>query len=135
MKMEKFEEIKALLDTAKRLRGIVPNYREAIKDSRCDKHDLKFSLGSDFSVFAVKVGLSCYTGYYGSSSCSSMTSVGGVHAQEFLVGALNRHMETILNTMAELAEQKAQKFKAEAAKELQEANSVLDSLAQSGESA
>jgi len=100
---EKLDEVRNLLDTAKRLEGIVPKYREAISDSRCDKHNLTFAAGSDMSVFLVQVGLTCYTGYYGNSGCSTMTSVDKGLAQKYLVGALNLRLESILKDMAMLA--------------------------------
>jgi hypothetical protein len=128
VKTERFDEIKKLLDAAKRLDSIVPSYNECLKDSRCDKHDLKFSAGSDMSVFMVQVGLTCYTGYYGSSSCGTLTSVDKALAQEFLVGALNKRMNSILADMADLARIKAAKMKAEAQKEIDAAVAVMNEL-------
>ena len=130
MKAEKLDEVRALLDNAKRLEGIVPKYREAIKNSSCDKHQLAFSAGSDMSVFCVQVGLTCYTGYYGNSSCSRMTTVENPTAQKYLVAALNKHMEMILNTMASLVRADAAKLKAEAQREIDAAAQLLKEIDQ-----
>jgi len=129
MKLEKVDQIKELLDTAKRLRNIVPQYREAIKDSRCDKHNLTFNYGSDsFSAFRATVGLECYLGYYGSSSCSTYGSVDSKRVQPLLIRYLNNHMEQAFNEMADMAESDAAKIKAEAQKEIDAAISMLESI-------
>lgn len=129
LKLEKMDEIRTLLDVSKRLRSIVPKYREAIADSRCDKHGLTFNAGSDsFSAFKCTIGLECYTGYYGSSSCGTMGSVDSKYAQKFLIKYLNKHMQEVFDEMADYAESSAAELKAEAQKEIDSAIHVLESI-------
>jgi len=128
MKLEKLDEVRSLLNVAKRLRDIIPQYKKTISDPQCDKHDLKFAGGSDFKAFTCKIGLECYTGYYGNSSCGTMGSIPESYAQKLLIAALNKNMQLILDDMAQAAEDEARKLKQEAEKEIAEANAVLASL-------
>lgn len=128
MKLEKLEQVRSLLRSAKTLKTIEASYLEKIKDSSCDKHNFKFGGDDRFSVFQVNVFLDVHTGYYGNSSCSSMGSVDKEHARRFLNASLNKHRTLILQTMAEFAEQEAATLKDEAVKEIASAQTMLDSI-------
>lgn len=128
MKTETIDEIKGLLDAAKRLRNILPDYTKCIADPNCDKHDLSFTMGKDSTIFQATANLSGYRGYYGNSSCSPLASIQQPIAQKYLVRALNKNMELILNTMAELVEADAAKLKEAAQKELDTLNEMVSTL-------
>lgn len=122
------ETIRAYKQAANTLKTLRPKYIEEIKDSRCDKYDMKFGGDDRFSVFKCTVFLDCHTGYYGNSSCSTKGSVDSKLAGELLNAALNKHMELILNTMAEIAEKHATKLTGKAEEEIAQLQSLIDSV-------
>ena len=126
----KIDEIRSLKNTANKLRGIIPTYAEKIKDSSCDKHALQFGGDDRFSVFKATVFLDCHTGYYGNSSCSSLTRIDNEIAQSLLNKALNRHMDLILKTMAEFAEKAAANLIEGAEKEIAAMQELINSAKQ-----
>jgi hypothetical protein len=129
MKLENLDRAKFLLDTAKRLRSIRPTYDECRAKPTCDKHDLKFNHSDKrFSIFSVEISLEGYTGYYGNSSCSTLTSIDSKEAQRLLLIVLNRRMDQILTEMATEAEKNAEAIKDEAQKELNAAQELITSM-------
>lgn len=126
----KIDEIRSLKTTSTTLRNLRPRYIEKIKDSSCDKYDLKFGGDDRFAVFKTTVFLDCHLGYYGNSSCSSMGSVDNTTATRLLNKALNKHMVIILEAMADFADSEALALTAEAEKELANMQALIDSAKQ-----
>lgn len=128
MNTETIESIRTFKRTASTLRNLRPTYLEKIKDSSCDKHDMKFGGDDRFSVFKCTVFLDCHTGYYGNSSCSSLAGVDSAMASKLLNSALNKHMDLILNTMAEIADKHATTLAGKAEEELAALQALINSV-------
>lgn len=128
MKLEQMEKIKRLLNNADAVGNLRGKYLEKTASSSCDKYGMKFGGDSRFAVFSCKVFLDCHTGYYGSSSCSSLANVDNEFAEKYLNAALNEHMELILKTMAKHARFDAASMKERAEQEIQAARDVLESI-------
>jgi hypothetical protein len=124
--MKNIEKIKTLRRASHLLATLRPKYLEKIKDSSCDKHDMKFGGDDRFSVFKCTVFLDCHTGYYGNSSCSSMGGVDNVIAQELLNRALNKMMPQVLEEMAKQADLAAQKLTIDAQAEIDSLQAEID---------
>jgi hypothetical protein len=124
----KIDEIRTLKNAGQTLATLRPSYLKEIQDSSCDKHDMKFGGDSRFSVFQCTIFLDCHTGYYGNSSGYTKGSVDSKLATTLLNYALNKHMDLILNTMAEAAMNKAAGLTAEAEKEIQTMQALIDSV-------
>ena len=132
MKLESIEEVKRLMDVARRLRNIVPSYEQAIKAPKCDKHDLRFGGDKRFSCFTVKeVSLTSYLGYYGDSGCGTHGSIYGNLTAQFNY-AINKYRNQILEAMAECAENEARKLRATAEAEIAKLNELIASLDAAG---
>lgn len=126
--MKKLQDIKKLLDAAK-IATLPDRYFKTISGkSSIDKHALKFGGGDRFSVFRTTVLLTCYTGYYGSSSCSTFSHMDNDLAREALDHYLNKNMKAVLAGMGEYLEAKARTLVEEAEKELAQEQAILDSL-------
>ncbi len=117
--MKSIERIKLLSSTAKTLETLEENYKKAISNESCDKYELKFGGDDRFSVFSCKVSLTCYTGYYGSSGCSTFANVAPEIANRILNKVLNRRMSEILEDMAKEARLEAKDLYDAAKKELE----------------
>jgi hypothetical protein len=128
--IDSIRAFKRASDTLKNLRA---KYLEAIKKEHCDKYAMKFGGDDRFSVFKCTVFLDCHTGYYGNSSCSSLGSVDSALAPKLLNAALNKHMNLILSTMAEIAEEQASKLTEKAEAEIAELQALIDSAKSQGE--
>ena len=128
MKLEQMEKIKRLLTNADAVGNLRGKYLEKTSATSCDKHGMKFGGDSRFSVFSCKVFLDCHTGYYGSSSCSTLATVDHEFAEKYLNAALNEHMDLILKTMAKHARFDAANMKEQAEQEIRAAKDVLDSI-------
>ncbi len=127
--MQKLKEIKELLSAAK-IRTLPDDYFKKISEnSSIDKHDLKFG-GSNFSVFSTTTMLTCYTGYYGNSSCSTFRNIDSKLAGEALNHYLNKNMRTVLAGMADYLDAKAAKLVVAAEKELADQQALLNSIKQ-----
>jgi len=125
----KLDKIKSLLKDSETLSTLTSKFHEAISKSNCDKHGLAFNADSRHSILCANVSLTGWTGYYGSSSCSTF-----VHLQsekdchEFFVKALNKNMKLILDDMAKFAKDEAISLKTAAEKEINDASEILNSL-------
>ena len=124
----KIDEIRTLKNASSLLRNLRPRYLEKIKDSSCDKYEMKFGGDDRFSVFKTTVFLDCHLGYYGNSSCSRMGSVDEKLANSLLNRALNKHMTLILETMADFAASDAAKLVGDAESELNAMQILIDSV-------
>ena len=127
MNTANIERIRTFKRAAATLKNLRPTYLQKIKDSSCDKHDMKFGGDHRFAVFKCTVFLDCHTGYYGNSSCSSLANVDDALAEKLLNSALNKHMGLILDTMAEIAEKHAATLTSKAEEEIAELQSLIDS--------
>lgn len=126
--MKKLEEIKNLLRAAK-IKDLRDNYMKTLASrSNIDKYDFKFGGDERFSVFKVPVRLSCYTGYYGNSSCSTFMIIDSELAKEALNHYLNHNVDAVLEGMADYMEEKASSLVAQAEKELAEQQEILDQI-------
>ena len=126
MNTQNLDKIKLLNAASKTLSSLVDKFSETIKDSKCDKHALKFGGDDRFSVFSTKVFLDCHTGYYGNSSCSTFANVDNKLAQQLLDYALNKNMRVILADMAEAAKKEASKLEGAAKEELEYMRKMIE---------
>jgi len=127
--MQKLEEIKDLLRAAK-IRTLPDDYFKLLSDRpSIDKHDLKFG-GASFSVFSTTTMLTCYTGHYGNSSCSTFRNIDSKLAGEALNHYLNKNMRAVLAGMADYLDAKAAGLVGQAEKELADQQAILDAIKQ-----
>ena len=129
----KIDEIKTLKRAGEFLRSLRPRFLEKIRDSSCDKYEMKFGGDSRFAVFKANIFLDCHTGYYGNSSCSSMGNVDEKLATSLLNRALNNHIVLILETMADIAASDAASLTTQAETELAAMQALIDSVKQEKE--
>ena len=131
--MPTLESIKSIRFNGQKLKTLVPRYIAAAGKPQCDKHSLMFGGDERFSIFRCHVILCGYTGYYGSSSCSTFDDVPNELAQRLLNKALNKHMTLILQTMGEIAEEEARPLLEKARQEVDAAQKLLHEV-EAGES-
>jgi len=121
---QNIDMIRKLRREAISLRGATANWRAKYSDTKhYDKQNFAFAPndGRGLNAFSFNLAFEAYTGTYGSSSVGRSWSVDDEIVKRFFVKALNRHKQTIFDTMAELAE-------AEAASLLDAARTELDAL-------
>lgn len=125
--LETFETIKKLKHTASSLKNAWPRFLEEMKKESCDKHDFSFSTDADtrFPSFTAKIQLSSYTGYYGSSSCSTFFNIDNALATEALSRYLDAHKGIVLDWMGNYLDKKAVTLVNTARKEIEEMNNFL----------
>jgi len=129
MKMENVKKIKELFKLSKHLKNFINNYNRVTSEKSCDKHNFEFrKLDSNFQVFCAEISLMAYTGYYGSSSCSTFLDLNSVDCEKYLIKYLNDNKQELLNAMAEMAESDALKMKNDARLELDSAYTLLNEL-------
>lgn len=129
MKTENIEKIRTLCRDANSLRTLVSRFKEAVSDPKCDKYDLKFNCDDRFQIFGCKsIHLDGYTGYYGNSGCSTFGSISGEYSSQLLIAALNIHRDSILQTMADIAQKRAFELKTEADKEIKAMQEMLNAI-------
>jgi len=126
--MKILQEVKVLNGVAEKLATFKDRYIKETKESRCDKYERKFNGDSRFSVFSVKANLCCHTGYYGSSSCSTFSSIDNTIAQKHFSKYLNKNMDEIISWMSESIAEEAASLTNEARKELEENMEFLKSI-------
>lgn len=127
MNLTSIEKISALRSAAHTLQTLVATYNKYRSEPSCDKHDLKFGGDDRFNIFAVKIHLSGYRGYFGSSGCSSFADVNNELAQKFLTQYLNKHRDEVLQEMGEWAHKEAATLVEEGQAELDGLQALLTS--------
>lgn len=121
------DKIRAALNAAETLKTSIRNYHEAVKSQRCDKHNAGFNLpNGGYRSATVEVSLHSWTGYYGSSSCSTAIHVGdeAVFKNAFIT-VLNKHFWALLEETADLIEAEARADKDAALAELDELRNLI----------
>ena len=93
-------------------------YKEEIKRPSCDKKELSFNNDDRFKIFTLdSLFISNYTGYYGSSSCSSVISISNKKLfEEYFIKVLNKMIKEIFEKIiveckADIAKKKEEKIK------------------------
>jgi len=69
-----------------------------------------------------------YTGYYGSSRCSTFLQLNSVDCERYLIKYLNDNKQELFTAMAEMAKSDALKMKNEAQSEIDNAIKLLGKL-------
>jgi uncharacterized protein YhdP len=125
--LKTFETIKKLKQNATSLKNSWSRFLKASGESNCDKHDFSFTnTDTRFASFTAKIYLTSYTGYYGSSSCSTYFNVDNNLATEALSEYLEAHKSTVLDWMGNYLDKKADGLVSKARKEIEEMNRFLD---------
>lgn len=89
----------------KALRKLWPDYIEAAKAGSCDKYGFGWNTDDRFSLFACSVSLDNWTGYYGSSSCSTLGSVGNTDLfKTYFIKWLDNNTSKMLQEIADAIE-------------------------------
>ena len=126
--MKILQKIKDLNIISEKLGSLKSRYINAAHDNRCDKHDMTFDGDDRFSVFSVTARLCCYTGYFGSSSCSTLATVDSSVVQKHFTKYLNVHMDDILTSLSNSISSEAAQMTDKARAELQENINMLDDI-------
>ena len=117
--MENVDKIEKLLKTGNDIKNGIKSYKEEIKDPRCDKHQMKFNGDDRFSSAKINISVDSYTGYYGSSDCSTFLRI---HDEEIFkkhfIHELNSRFDEIMNNVADRIIKEAEKYQQEAEEEL-----------------
>lgn len=125
--LKTFETIKKLKQNATSLKNSWSRFLEARSASNCDKHDFSFTnTDTRFASFTAKIYLTSYTGFYGSSSCSTFLHVDNDLATEALSAYLEAHKSTVLDWMGDYLDKKAGKMVSKARKEIEQMSNFLD---------
>lgn len=121
----------SLFSDADRARQFISKYKETTRPSDVDKHGLKFVKGrSDrFVSQQLTMFLECYKGYYGNSSCSTI-SLGrnSKEIEDAFVRWANKNMQLILNGIADELEVQATTLKVQCENELKAAQDKYNTL-------
>lgn len=130
MKTENIVKIKSLKTRSKILKSFHSDYEEKTEDPDCDKHNIGFKLGQSdrFNVFNVPVTFECYTGYYGSSSCSTFRAMESKEIQPYFVKVLNKLQKEIFQMMAKEMERDSSELKEAAYKEVEELKKLIEGV-------
>jgi len=124
----KIGTVKSLMRQSEILQEYFARFDEVTNRQNCDKYGAGFSINDDrFCVFSTKMRFCAYTGYYGSSSCSTFGSISKELADKYLPIALDRLKREIFAEMAALMKSDAQSFRGAAQKELDALQELLDS--------
>lgn len=126
-----FTSIRKLRNAAEQVRTFEARFTEETAKRSCDKYGIGFThRDRRFSTLQAEVHLVAYTGYYGSSSCTTFSLA--ALSNEELAGALNHALEEnrtiILQSMANILDAKALNLYESAQKELAEMQAELDHL-------
>lgn len=122
------DKIKRLRTNAAALGGFFERFGAEAAKHDCDKHGAGFGVDNRFSAFKVEVSFDSYTGYYGSSSCSSALSVEREIVQPFFTRALNTHKAAIFATMAALMNTEAASLTGKARAEIAALQAMMDEV-------
>jgi hypothetical protein len=125
MKLENLERVKSLMETSKKLSGLLPKYQKLSEDPNVDKLGLSFNTDDRFTVFKCYATLCGHYGYYGNSSAYVIDSINQKDAQQYFTQALNKHMALILDTMAGYAQADAKLLTDKAADDIRKAQELL----------
>jgi len=127
--MKTLKEIQQKMKTADGIKSIKQKHAELCSEPRCDKHGIGFGVDNRFSVFSANIAFSAYTGYYGSSGCSTQSNgIDSDIASKALYRAISKHEDLIIETMAELIAEDAEKMVNDAKAEINEATNFLMSI-------
>ena len=133
--MENLEKIEKALKTANSIINGINNYRQTIKDSRCDKFGMGFNKDNRFSSAKITLSIDSWTGYYGNSGCSTFLSItdSGIFAKQF-VEVLNDNFYTLMIETANRIKNDALKHRKDAERELSDKLEKIKSLGNEKES-
>lgn len=122
------DTLKRLARQSDALQEYFARFDEVTSKQNCDKYGAGFSINDDrFCVFSTKVRFCAYTGYYGSSSCSTFGQVSKELADKYLPMALDRMKREIFAEMAALMKADAKSLRGKAQKEMAALQELLDS--------
>jgi hypothetical protein len=138
MKLDNFTKMSQHLASAKAFRSSLVSYLEKIKaNTSIDKHNFEFRQGGSdrFNSAQFKFYLEAYTGYYGSSSCSTVTTNNVDEATLSFAAAswINKNKQLFLDGVAQELELMGQKMLTEAELEVAKLQEALVRAKQIGE--
>ena len=117
--MENVDKIEKLLETGYSIKNRIKRYKEVIKDSRCDKHQMKFNGDDRFSSAKINISVDSYTGYFGNSDCTTFLRIpDDAIFEKHFVAELNSRFDDIMNSVADRIIKEAEKYQQEAEEEL-----------------
>ena len=116
-------------ETSSGLRDFFQKFETASSNERCDKHGASFNSDNRFSVFATNISFNSWTGYYGSSSCSTFsTQIDNKVASKLFILAVNEMKEDIFAKMAEIGLKQAKEMEAQARGEIEKMTALLNEV-------
>lgn len=133
MSLDNFTKMSKYLSSAKTFKGSLNSYKEKLKDnSNIDKHNFAFRSGTDdrFNSAQFKFYLEAYTGYYGSSSCYTLTTH-NVDSNTLSFAAaswINKNKQLFLDGVAQELELMGKKMLLEAEQEVAKLQEALEQV-------
>jgi len=133
MKTDNIDNYKKYVKTAETIvtelnlhKDIVGNPKSEKYNSQCDKNAYGFNLDNRFSSMSLTVSFDSWRGYYGNSGCSTAIHLGDPEiAKLAFVKYLNAHKDEILLWMSEAIKKRAETYRSDAEKELDDLNKLL----------
>lgn len=124
-----FEKAKKLIKTRDGLLSFFDKWDEKRNTPGIDKYKNGFCIDHRFAVFNAQVSFDCYTGAYGSSSCSTFTNgVDSEACKDLFKKAIEKKKHEIFEVMAQIANEEAVLIKAACEKELKVASEKLEEI-------
>lgn len=112
--MSAADKFKIREETISAVRELYPKFIETIRQSNCDKYQLKFNGDTRFTIVSVPLSLTGYVGYYGSSSCSTFRSIGDKKLfEEAFLKVMNKELPSLLQKTAAVLEEGLEKDRSE----------------------
>ena len=125
--MNELNKAVSLFNDSSKIKTHISRYKEATKPHDVDKHGNKFCKGrSDrFVAQPLPMYLECYKGYYGNSSCSTISlGSNSDEIQDAYVSWANKNMQLILDGIAQELEIAAQQLKDKCKQEIDQATAL-----------
>lgn len=129
--LEKINLVSQLNNLAKSVKNHYNNYLDKLKKhSEIDKKSYTFKVGRSDRFVAAQFTfyLESYTGYYGSSSCSTNSLGDGKILTEALVRYINKNKETFLESLAKELELMSKENLKEAEDEVDNINKIFNTM-------
>lgn len=128
LSIKALEKLRMLRRDAAVLAAAEQSYAKATAPSHVDKHGFKFSTNDRCSTFRTQVSLETYTGTYGNSSVGTFLSLVSDKSDvaDVFIRALNHHRSEILQTMARIMNDDADKLKGEAEREIEALRELIE---------
>ena len=127
--MKDLELLENNINTAGNFQASYFNFKNAVKDKRCDKNGIGFNKDRRFSCFSLDVSIDSWTGYYGNSDCCTALVVRDkeIFKKSFL-HVLNNNFDLLMKETISHMVENAKQYKEKAVLELQEKLQKIKSL-------